>query len=398
MKTKFYTLIFSILISITLNAQSWSINGNTNINANTSFLGTTNSRPIVFKTNGIERMRITQTGKIGIGTTTPDAHFNITAGNNVTLTTSDSFLLGSVPGHNIAFDEDEIQARNDSSGSILYLNRWGGAVAIGNRNRATIPAVYTSPAGQVAIGNSTNQAGYVLTVNPFLTGGAIYINDPGDGYFALGTKSGSNGEGLRMNISSTTNPNSAIRGHTDGNGFGVLAEATGATGFGAEAYSYQSYGLWAGTGDATTYAAFFSGDVFTSGNYLGSDEKLKQNIKDLPGAMNIISQLHPKQYNYRQDENYKLMNLPQGTHFGLLAQDVEKVLPGLVKESKFFSSKADPTKSEELKNAPDIDFKALNYTELIPVIIKAMQEQQQLIQNLQDKNDQFQQQIDELKQ
>jgi hypothetical protein len=99
------------------------------------------------------------------------------------------------------------------------------------------------------------------------------------------------------------------------------------------------------------------------------------------------------------------MNLPQGTHYGLVAQDVEKVLPGLVKDSKFDlmkpvqhtivtnakNSDAQTVAAIMTKTGETIDFKALNYTELIPVIIKAVQEEEAVIQ-------QQQQQIDELKQ
>jgi len=236
--------------------------------------------------------------------------------------------------------------------------------------------------GSVGIGTNTVQTGYALTVNSDLPGGAIYIDDPGDGNFALGTKSGGSGEGLRMNISSTTNPNAAIRGHTDGNGFGVLAEATGATGFGIEGYSAHSYGLWAGTGNTSSYAAFFSGNVFSSGNYVASDEKLKKNIEDFSSAMDIISRLHPKSYQYRLDGDYKLMNLPQGGHYGLVAQDVEKILPNLVNEAKFYPEKAVPSENENAENPEVINFKALNYTELIPILVKGMQEQQQEIDQL----------------
>jgi len=398
MKKKLCTLLFFSILMSMVNAQSWQLNGNAGINQNNNFLGTTDAKPLVFRTNGVQRMRITTNGNIGIGVTNPGARFNVIVGSGVSLASTDSFLLGPISGFNLAFDNNEIQARNNGSSNTLYLNYWGGAVRIGNRSGAPNPAIYASSTGQVGIGNTTTQAGFALTINPFSTGGALYINDPVGGNLGLGTKSGNTGEGFRMNISSTTNPNAAIRGHTSGNGYGVLAEATGPSGFGAEAYSSQSYGLWAGTGDATTYAAYFSGDVFTSGDYLGSDEKLKQNIKDFSGAIDIINSLHPRQYQYRHDENYKLMNLPQGQHFGLVAQDVEKVLPDLIKETKFYASKSDPTKSDELKNTPDIEFKALNYTELIPVIIKAVQEQQATIQNLQNENEKFKRQINDLKQ
>jgi hypothetical protein len=398
MKKKLSTLVFLGLIACATNAQNWLLRGNAGIDQKTNFVGTTDGNPLIFKTNGVERMKINKNGSIGIGISNPGARFNVLVGSNVSLTTTDNFLLGPVTGFNLAFDNNEIQARNNGNGNTLYLNYWGGAVRIGNRNGVPNPAVYASSTGQVGIGNTTTQPGFALTINPFATGGAIYINDPGAGNLGLGTKSGSTGEGFRMNISSTTNPNAAIRGYTAGNGFGVLAQATGPSGFGVEAYSSQSYGLWAGTGDATTYAAYFSGDVFTSGDYLGSDEKLKQNIKDFFGAMDIINRLHPRQYEYRKDENYNLMNLPQGIHFGLIAQDVEKLLPNLVKETKFFTAKSNPSRLEELKNIPDIEFKALNYTELIPVIIKGMQEQQQTIRDLQQKNDQLQQQMNSLKQ
>ncbi len=143
----------------------------------------------------------------------------------------------------------------------------------------------------------------------------------------------------------------------------------------------------------SSYAGYFNGNVYTTGSYLPSDEKLKQNIQNFKSAISILSQLHPKQYQYREDGNYKLMNLPQGQHYGLIAQDVEKVLPGLLKDTKFDVDKATPrgkpaadpkdpnaqTKTEVIKTGEVIDFKAINYTELIPIMIKGMQEQQEII-------------------
>ena len=118
--------------------------------------------------------------------------------------------------------------------------------------------------------------------------------------------------------------------------------------------------------------------------------------------MDIINQLHPKKYDFRQDGNYKLMKLPQGTHYGLIAQDVEKVLPNLVKDTKFETSleasatKPDPNGKNDLPQntkSETIDFKAVNYTELIPIMIKGMQEmqakidaQQQKIEELEKRN------------
>jgi hypothetical protein len=134
------------------------------------------------------------------------------------------------------------------------------------------------------------------------------------------------------------------------------------------------------------YAGYFAGDVFTNGTYVSSDERAKQNIADLTGAMKIINQLHPKRYQYRQDGEYGQMNLPRGDRHGLIAQEVEQVLPGLVKETVFVPGTAGPDSLDPNSGVPasngSINFKALNYTELIPILIKAIQEQQQQIDAL----------------
>jgi hypothetical protein len=47
----------------------WSLTGNSI--TGTEFLGTTNAQPLVIRTNNTERMRVTASGDVGIGTTTP---------------------------------------------------------------------------------------------------------------------------------------------------------------------------------------------------------------------------------------------------------------------------------------------------------------------------------------
>src|SRR4051794_32511774 len=74
MKTK-STLIAAAIAVFTLsslqhaNAQSWVIGGNT-VTKDTT-LGTKNNFALRFITNNAERMRLTGTGRVGIGTKTP---------------------------------------------------------------------------------------------------------------------------------------------------------------------------------------------------------------------------------------------------------------------------------------------------------------------------------------
>jgi len=59
-------------------ATAWGLNGNAI--AATNFLGSTNNQPVIFRTNNVERMRITNTGLVGIGIAVPA--FDLTLANN----------------------------------------------------------------------------------------------------------------------------------------------------------------------------------------------------------------------------------------------------------------------------------------------------------------------------
>ena len=141
-------------------------------------------------------------------------------------------------------------------------------------------------------------------------------------------------------------------------------------------------GLGCPTGNALGFghfAGYFNGDVYTTaGSYLLSDSTLKENIQDLTDPMNIISQLNPKSYTFKQQGN-ESMQFAAGTHFGLLSQDVEAILPQLVKNG------IHPARYDSLGNETysAIEFKALNYTELIAFLIAGMKEQQLAIAAMQ---------------
>jgi hypothetical protein len=58
-------------------SNDWSLFGNAGTNPTTNFLGTTDNKDLVFKTNSFERMRITKDGWVGIGTVTPKAALEV---------------------------------------------------------------------------------------------------------------------------------------------------------------------------------------------------------------------------------------------------------------------------------------------------------------------------------
>jgi Chaperone of endosialidase len=178
-------------------------------------------------------------------------------------------------------------------------------------------------------------------------------------------------------------------GSDDANGevFGVKGEAFDVDINTANA----SYGVWGkadiqtctttGTPPVTTCAGaagYFDGDVFASGNtYQNSDATIKDQIGMIQNALGILDQITPKQFTYNLAVHPRL-NLPTGQHFGFIAQEIEPVLPELVKDFN------NPRVTDSLGQtvAPAFSIKAVNYVEFIPILVAAIKEQKNIIDSL----------------
>ncbi|MBK6411122.1 MAG: tail fiber domain-containing protein [Flavobacteriales bacterium] len=154
--------------------------------------------------------------------------------------------------------------------------------------------------------------------------------------------------------------------------FGVRAIASSTD---AAALCYGVYGSASGPDNTgapnghSKWAGYFPGYTYTPGMmWSASDEQLKQNIEDLPTdeAMNKLQQLTPKTYDFDQDQ-FGFMHLPTEHQYGLIAQEMEAVLPELV-TTIHQPAMLDSAGAEE---SPAIDFKAMNYQGLIPLLIAA---------------------------
>jgi hypothetical protein len=67
-------------------------------------------------------------GKVGIGTTTPDASLCIANTNLEGIATMGSFQIGQSNTFNLVCDNNDLQARNNGAGSTLNLQYWGGDI------------------------------------------------------------------------------------------------------------------------------------------------------------------------------------------------------------------------------------------------------------------------------
>ena len=183
-------------------------------------------------------------------------------------------------------------------------------------------------------------------------------------------------------------------GSSQGYSYGLIAECDGSDGFryAVAGYVYGGSGRYGVYGDATattdSYGLFCNGNGVYTGTWNHvSDRQLKKNITEYKSALEIVMQLEPKMYEFRKDE-YDFINLAAGIHYGFVAQDLEKVLPELVGSASLPMSRD--------KNPQIFKFKTTNTDELIPILTRAIQEQQEMIEEQQQQIQQLQDEVSNL--
>ena len=126
----------------------------------------------------------------------------------------------------------------------------------------------------------------------------------------------------------------------------------------------------------STYAAYFDGSTYTTGTshanafqYI-SDEKLKENIVVMNDSLEKIRQLEGVSFNWKENDEKAM---------GLIAQDVEKIYPELVKE------------------VPGEGIKSVQYGNLVAPLIESVKTLADQDDNQQEKLEKQQEEIDSLK-
>jgi len=272
----------------------------------------------------------------------------------------------------------------DDPASKLHVVGEGTALRSISTGTGTVRSIYAEASGELQSSVSTGVRG---TAIGFGTLYAIY------GYTSGFTVGNYNGYG--------------VVGYVDSGGgdkFGVYGSANHATGI-----KYGVYGVAGGDIVSNLYAGYFSGNLRYTGTLTGpSDKKLKRDISTIKETISLIKQLKPVTYDFDQ-QNYSYMHLPQGKHFGFIAQELEKVLPELVEETVHpgFSKEEAPDSIA----TPEVRYKSINYIELIPLLTKAIQEQQtelekkeerikkqeNTVSELRSTNNKLQEEVDDLK-
>ena len=237
-------------------------------------------------------------------------------------------------------------------------------------NPSALTEIMTLTSSKVGIRNSSPFATFDVTTNTALGSSTTY--------------------GIR---SAVTNANYAVySGFYDLNipnayiGYGLYSRARSNSSFAVYGGYFSgsndgsiAYGVYAtASGTASTkWAGYFLGDVYISGALtVASDKKFKKNIKPLSTSTvtDKLMQLKPSSYLYKNTEE---LPFTKGIQYGFLAQEMEAVFPDLVRDVQqpVFDG-VDETGAPKAVEGKSLEFKSINYIGLIPVLTKALQEQQ----------------------
>lgn len=315
-------------------------NGSLNRNGGSGFdsyytgNGTSVSTDFRVFTSNIERLRVSQAGYVGIGTSTFDA------------VNPEKLIVdaGTTSSYNVISGKGDIN-------NYLQLN-------IRNSNNGTSASsdiVATADNGNESVNYidmGINSNGYTNTSLPILGGlNTAYL-------FGLGSDM-KIGNAAAYDLSFFTN------GYTLANErMRITASGNVAIGAVTPADKLSVGGVFTPSVD-NTYTIGKSGarwsEVFaTNGTIQTSDLRLKKNIVPLEYGIHSLLQIEPVSFRWKESKDVSY-------HLGVIAQQIESIIPEIV------------------ENKGSNEMLGVNYAELVPVLILALQEQQQKLKKLQSR-------------
>jgi hypothetical protein len=310
--------------------------------------------------NNSETLRLTSTG-LGIGTSSP----------------TDTGAYGkALDVQGAGGSAVYVRSTTTPSTNYGYIGFTGGA---GNLD------IWNNPAGNIRIYNNGSERARIDSSGNLGLGVTNPVNKlalPNATYIAFKDTSGNES----MAINGTSNnalaflTNGAEKARIDSSGNLLVAKTAGdASTVGCElrangaAYVTRStstndtetLGVYSTGASAYRFYVGMGGTVFATSIVISaiSDQRLKENVRDLDTGLNSIMSLQPRRFDWKEGKGQDKKDVA-----GFIAQEFETVFPECVGTTK--------------AGADGIEYKNINHETLIPTLVKAMQEQQALITSL----------------
>lgn len=297
-----------------------------------------------------ERMRITSTGNVGIGTASPISKLTVNGG---VMLSAGAGASGSYFFPYYISETNFNAIGSASNGSMTFFSGVSGSA-----ERMRI-----DPSGNVGIGTSSPAAPLHVVGNAFVQGGNVYADN-------LITYNGSSSLGLvagNAAITFQTNSLERMRIAADGRvavNSSLLGAAFTVKSF-SDAYQYGGVGIVSSDDaiwnilQASTHDLYFGWNYedkalvsVVDGTWVSiSDRRKKKDVSDCQYGLAEVLKLRPVKYLMLEEEE------GAKKHLGFIAQEVNEVVVEAV---------------NEFKNEDQM--LGLNYSSLIPVLVRAIQE------------------------
>jgi hypothetical protein len=352
-----------------------------------------------------EAMILDASGRLVIGSTTANAKLNVNTTTYSAVTNGEQVLIEGTSAwsqglafsiwgsgtYNSGYASGYIGAPNTTS--QLYIS--GGAVVVNNPGSSNwAKALNTTSASFMVVGGgaTTFYGDTGLTANTVYTPNTLMQLDA-SGNLLVGTTS--NGFGSKLVVKGTagsSTPDVLV---------GIPVNASGNTNLSiyrsADTYGYVGMETYqAGIGPTNlVYGAINPGNFligYTSSNgfyrlqvnsqifatsaiIATSDKNYKTNITPISNGIALVNKLNPVSFDWKKHSVHEFDTT--NTFVGFLAQDVQEVL----KNESYVNSVIRKNETE-LPDGTKEQFLGLSDSSLIPILVKAIQEQQALIESL----------------
>lgn len=307
---------------------------------------------IRFTTGGTERAIIDSTG-VGIGTSSPSRQLTVFHATNAThdIKTSDANLLFNQSGHNSFLG-------NSSTSGYLQLFTNNGNSVVNMLANGNVGIGTTSPSGNLHIvsagdGLVLSRSGYDTYSLQHSTGIGMSIFNVTDSRHEMHFKGDANNTVLIGGTTDNINNLDGIMFRKSGNRGQMFCSGDAST-------IDETYFVYDNTNSEYEFFVSYHGTVYYRTLSQLSDERKKDNIADITLGLDAIKELRPVSFDWKNSKG--------NNQLGFIAQEVEttslKQLVGTYKD-------------ENIE-----DCKSLNKDGMIPVLVKAIQEQQTIIDDL----------------
>ncbi len=340
-------------------------------------------------------------------------YLNVTGGNNVFIGTESGYVnqytfqntyVGYRSGYDLSGAGNTVMGsmagENAGGGNNTFIGTSAGRKATGGNNTfvgngagnsfSTNTGVRNTYIGQatgaftttgehnVMLGFNAGYLNYEGSRNTFLGYDTGHNIHQGSGNVFIGHEAGKSIDGIsdRLIIENSDLDSTAAMIYGDFNKNHLRLNGN----IGINYNGYNNYGLIVDIPDGQTssYTLWIYGDANSSGGswLTSSDQRFKTDIQAYMGALDKLKKIRGVSYYWNRDE-FPDRKFKEGRQVGVIAQEVEQVIPELV------------------STGPD-GYKAVDYAKLTPVLIEAIKEQQKYIENLENKNKQMEERVRKL--